>query len=137
MRKATPESYVRTSGYLFEADIAATCERHQFGQQALSKPFLIVEIPSKSTERHDRPVKLPVYGQIETVQEIALVASDEIYAEVHRRGGVQWMTEILLGGEAVLNSLQSRSRSGFPISTKASHSAMPKATRPLKPGLRL
>jgi len=80
--------------------------------------------------RHDRLVKLPVYRQIETVQEIALVASDEIYAEVHRRCGVQWITEILRGGEAVLNSLQSRSRSGFPISTKASHSSMPKATRP-------
>src|SRR6266849_7461842 len=26
----------------FEADIAATCERHEFGQQVLEEPFLIV-----------------------------------------------------------------------------------------------
>jgi Uma2 family endonuclease len=86
----------------FEADIAATCERHEFGQQALREPFLIIEILSSSTERHDRRVKLPAYRQIETVQEIALVASDEIYAEVHRRVGAQWVTEILRGGEAAM-----------------------------------
>src|ERR1051325_10971234 len=38
----------------FEADIAATCERHEFGRQALKEPFLIIEILSPSTERHDR-----------------------------------------------------------------------------------
>jgi Uma2 family endonuclease len=92
----------RTDTY-FEADIAATCERHEFGQQALTQPFLIVEILSPSTERHDRRVKLPAYRQIETVQEIALIASDEIYAEVHRRAGPQWITEILRGGQSVLN----------------------------------
>src|SRR5437763_7247467 len=30
----------------FEADIAATCERHEFGQQALTEPFLIIEVLS-------------------------------------------------------------------------------------------
>jgi Uma2 family endonuclease len=88
----------------FEADIAATCERHEFGQQALKEPFLIVEILSPSTERHDRRVKLPAYRQIETVDEVVLIASDDIYAEVHRRAaGPQWVTEILRGGEAVLS----------------------------------
>src|SRR5207245_11430745 len=86
----------------FQADIAASCERHEFGQQALKEPFLIVEILSPSTERHDRRVKLPVYRQIETVQEILLIASDGIYAELHRRSGAQWITEILRGRDAVL-----------------------------------
>lgn len=87
----------------FEADIAATCEPHAFGQQALKEPFLIIEILSPSTERHERRVKLPVYRQIETVQEIVLLDSDGIYAEVHRRTGPQWITEILRGGDAVLS----------------------------------
>ena len=87
----------------FEADIAASCERHEFGQQALKGPFLIVEILSSSTERHDRRVKLPAYRQIETVDEVVLIASDGIYAEVHRRAGAQWITEILRGGDAVLS----------------------------------
>jgi len=93
----------RTDTY-FEADIVATCERHEFGQQALKEPFLIVEILSPSTERHDRRLKLPAYRQIETVQEILLIASDDIYGEVHRRAaGTQWVTEILRGGEAALS----------------------------------
>jgi Uma2 family endonuclease len=87
----------------FEADIAASCERHEFGQQALKEPFLIVEILSASTERHDRRVKLPAYRQIATVQEILLIASDGLYAELHRRSGAQWITEILRGGDAVLS----------------------------------
>jgi len=86
----------------FEADIAATCEHHEFGQQALKEPFLIVEILSPSTERHDRRMKLPIYRQIETVQEILLIASDGLYAELHRRSGAQWVTEISRGADARL-----------------------------------
>jgi Uma2 family endonuclease len=88
----------------FEADIAASCAPIEVGRQAISDPFLIIEILSPSTERHDRRVKLPAYRQIEAVQEILLVASDDIYAEVHRRAaGAQWLTEILRGGEAELS----------------------------------
>jgi Uma2 family endonuclease len=86
----------------FEADIAATCEPNEFGRQAIKNPFLIVEILSPSTERHDRRVKLPAYRQIDSVQEIVLLDSDGIYAELHRRSGAQWITEILRGHEAVL-----------------------------------
>jgi Uma2 family endonuclease len=86
----------------FEADIAATCEGNEPGRQAIKDPFLIVEILSPSTERHDRRVKLPAYRQIPTVQEIVLIASDGLYAELHRRTGAQWITEILRGNEGVL-----------------------------------
>jgi Uma2 family endonuclease len=86
----------------FEADIAATCAGNEAGRQAIKDPFLIVEILSPSTERHDRRVKLPAYRQIETVQEILLLASDDRYAELHRRVGAQWITDILRGEEAVV-----------------------------------
>ncbi|HWB50452.1 MAG TPA: Uma2 family endonuclease [Stellaceae bacterium] len=86
----------------FEADIAATCAPNEPGRQAIKEPFLIVEILSPGTERHDRRIKLPAYRQIDTVQEILLIASDERYAELHRRAGDQWFTEIIRGGEAVL-----------------------------------
>lgn len=84
----------------FEADIAASCAPIEIGRQAIRDPFLIVEILSPSTERHDRRVKLPAYRQMETVQEILLVASDERYAELHRRAGKRWITEILRSDEA-------------------------------------
>ena len=86
----------------FVADIAATCEGNEVGRQAIKDPFLIIEILSPSTERHDRRVKLPAYRQIATVQEIVLIASDGFYAEQHRRSGAQWFTEILRGAGARL-----------------------------------
>jgi Uma2 family endonuclease len=92
----------RPADTYFEADIAATCAANQPGRQAVSDPFLIGEILSPSSDRHDRRDKLPVYRQIETVHEILLIASDERYAELHRRSGAQWITEILRGGESML-----------------------------------
>lgn len=86
----------------FVSDIVATCAPVEPGRQATEDPFLIVEILSPSTERHDRRVKLPAYRQIETVREILLVASDERYAELHRRAGAQWLTEIIRGKEGAL-----------------------------------
>ena len=86
----------------FEADIAATWEANEAGRQAIKDPLLIIEILSPSTERHDRRVKLPAYRQISTVQEIVLIASDGHYAELHRRVGEQWITEILRGADARL-----------------------------------
>ncbi len=86
----------------FEADIAASCVPIEFGRQAIESPFLVIEILSPGTERHDRRVKLPIYRQISSVQEIVLVASDSRYAEVHRRAGAQWITEIIRGREALL-----------------------------------
>jgi Uma2 family endonuclease len=86
----------------FEADIAATCEGNEVGRQAIKDPFLIVEILSPSTERHDRRIKLPVYREIATVEEILLIASDGLYAELHRRSGAQWIAEILRGADARL-----------------------------------
>jgi Uma2 family endonuclease len=103
MRKARPEWCGPSAWTPIRSRYAATCERHEFGQQALREPFLIVEILSASTEGHDRRVKLPAYRQIESVDEVALIASDDIYAEVHRRAGAQWITEILRSGDAVLS----------------------------------
>src|SRR5260370_11250580 len=86
----------------FEADLVATCESHEFGQQAIKEPFLIVEILSPSTERNDRRIKLPVYRQIPSVHEILFIASDGLYAELHRRSGAQWITDILRGLDAIV-----------------------------------
>jgi Uma2 family endonuclease len=86
----------------FEAEIAATCEDNEPGRHAIKDPFLIVEILSPSTERHDRRVKLPAYRQIPTVQEIVLIAADGHDAELHRRSGAQWLTDIPRGADARL-----------------------------------
>ena len=87
----------------FEADVAATCAPNEPGRQAIRDPFLIIEILSPSTERHDRRIKVPAYREIDTIEEIVLIASDERYAELHRRSGGRWLIEILRGPDAVLN----------------------------------
>ena len=87
----------------FVADIAATCAPIEPRRQWIYDPFLIIEILSNSTERHDRRLKLPAYRQIDSVQEVLLIASDSLYAELHRRAGTQWLTEIVRGPEGTIS----------------------------------
>jgi Uma2 family endonuclease len=84
------------------ADIAATRALIDPWRQTIEEPFLIIEVLAPNTERHDWRVKLPAYRQIDTVEELVLIASDGVHAELHRRSGAQWFTEILRGGDAVL-----------------------------------
>jgi Uma2 family endonuclease len=86
----------------YVADLAVTCRPNEPGRQAIVDPILIVEILSPSTERHDRRIKLPVYRQIESVQEILLIDADSYYAELHRRENDRWITELVRGSSAIL-----------------------------------
>lgn len=87
-------------------DIAVTCQPNELGRQLMAAPILIVEILSPSTERSDRRIKLPVYRQIASVQEILLIDSDSYYAELHRRQGDHWIIELVRGKGATM-ALQS------------------------------
>lgn len=85
----------------FVADLAVTCTPSEAGRQFAADPILIVEILSPSKERHDRRVKLPVYQQIGSVQEILLIAADEVYAELHSRQGDLWVIRIIPAGGSI------------------------------------
>lgn len=86
----------------FVADIATTCTPYERRRQAIKDPILIVEILSPGTERHDRLTKVPVYRSIDSVEEILLIDSESIYAEVLRRDGDRWITTLVRGRDAVL-----------------------------------
>jgi Uma2 family endonuclease len=64
---------------------------------------LIVEIPSRGTERHDRRAKVPAYRDIESVKEILLIDSETAYAEIFRRNDSGWLSEIVRGQNAELH----------------------------------
>ncbi|HEY1259624.1 MAG TPA: Uma2 family endonuclease [Stellaceae bacterium] len=81
----------------FVADIGVTCTPNKRGRQAIEEPVLLVEILSPSTERHDRQVKLPAYRQIDSVEEILLIDSQSVYAEILRREGDRWISELVQG----------------------------------------
>ena len=86
----------------YVADLAVTCTPYRRGEQFVKDPILIVEILSPGTERHDRRTKLPVYRSIESVSEILLIDSESIYAEILRREGDHWITELVKGRDATL-----------------------------------
>ena len=87
----------------YVADLAVTCTRLEPGQQLLRDPVLIVEILSPSTIAVDRQEKIPEYRQIPSVQEIVAIDSVRVFAEVMRREGDRWITEIVQGLGATLS----------------------------------
>ena len=85
------------------ADLAVTCIPPERGQKLLQDPLLIVEILSPGTALYDRQTKVSDYRRIPSVQEILLIDSASVFAEVLRREGDRWMTEILRGRQATLS----------------------------------
>jgi Uma2 family endonuclease len=85
------------------ADLAVTCTPPERGQQLLQDPLLIVEILSPGTALYDRQTKVSDYRRIPSVQEILLIDSASIFAEVLRREGDRWITEIVRGPQAILS----------------------------------
>jgi len=86
----------------YVADLAVTCSPYRRGEQIANDPILVVEILSPSTEKHDRQTKVPAYREIGSVNEILIVDSQSIYAEILRREGDRWITELVRGASAQL-----------------------------------
>jgi len=84
------------------ADLAVTGTPPERGQQILTEPLLIVEILSPGTAMYDRQTKVADYRSIPSVEEILLIDSTSIFAEVLRREGDRWITEIVRGPQATL-----------------------------------
>jgi Uma2 family endonuclease len=87
----------------YVADLAVSCTPLLAGQQLLSEPILVVEVLSPGTAVYDRQTKVADYRRISSVQEILLIDSTSVFAEVLRRAGDRWMTEIVQGRTAALS----------------------------------
>jgi Uma2 family endonuclease len=87
----------------YVADLAVTCQPPRSGDQLISDPLLVVEVLSPTTGLHDRQTKVSDYRRISSVQEILLIDSTSIFAEVLRREGDRWITEIVRGPQATLS----------------------------------
>jgi Uma2 family endonuclease len=90
------------SDTFYVADLAVSCARHDPDQQITQEPILIIEILSPTTIAFDRQVKIPDYRRVTSVQEIVAVDSGSVFAEVMRREGERWITEIVQGRGAIL-----------------------------------
>ena len=103
VRAGAPIVAVGREGVVHTADLAVTCREHEPEQRHTPDPEVIVEVLSPSTESYDRRVKLPDYRALPSVEEIVLIAQDQIYCEVHRRFDEErWQTDLLRTGEAEL-----------------------------------
>ena len=87
----------------YVADLAVTCKSPRSGEQLISDPVLIAEVLSPTTGLHDRHTKVADYRRIASVEEILLIDSTSIFAEVLRREGDRWITEIVRGPLATLS----------------------------------
>jgi Uma2 family endonuclease len=87
----------------YVADIAVSCEPLRPQDRLIRDPILIVEVMSPSTVRFDGQAKAADYRRIPSVQEIMLIDSTAMFAEVLRREGEQWISEIIQGPGANLS----------------------------------
>jgi Uma2 family endonuclease len=85
----------------YEADLVVSCTPLRADMAFIPQPTIVIEVLSPTTADHDRGGKLYDYRPIESVQEIALVASEQRHVEVWRRRGAKWEVEDLIGDSAL------------------------------------
>jgi Uma2 family endonuclease len=85
----------------YEADLVVSCTPLQADTVTIPQPTVVIEVLSPTTAEHDRGGKLYDYRRIASVQEIALVASEQRHVEVWRRRGAKWEVEDLIGDAAL------------------------------------
>lgn len=83
-------------------DLLLTCDPEDREPYYSTRPCLIVEVLSESTERIDRREKLLAYQTLPSLQEYLLVAQDERHVTVHRRRG-DWRAEYVTDGTIPLD----------------------------------
>jgi Uma2 family endonuclease len=91
----------------YVADLAIIREPLWAEDRLIRNPVLLVEVLSPITAAMDRQIKVPDYRRISSVMEILLIALECAFAEVHRREGARWITEIMreLDATLALNSV--------------------------------
>jgi Uma2 family endonuclease len=85
-------------------DLLLSCDSADRDAYFRSRPCLIIEVLSDSTERIDRREKFLAYTTLPSLQEYMLVAQDARRVEIYRRAN-EWKTECSESGEIRLDCL--------------------------------
>lgn len=83
-------------------DLVLACDPDDRERYYRTRPCLIVEVLSETTERIDRREKLLAYQTLPSLKEYLLVAQDERHVTVHRRRG-GWRAEYFTDGTIPLD----------------------------------
>lgn len=88
-------------------DLLLSCEPDDRETYFRTKPCMIVEVLSESTERIDRREKFPAYKTLPTLQDYLLVSQTRREVWHHRRSR-DWAAEVLTDGDLSLDCLEIR-----------------------------
>jgi Uma2 family endonuclease len=88
--------YVKNATAFYYPDVVA-CDRGDSDPYVVTKPLLIVEVLSPSTERIDREEKLHNYRQLDSLAEYILISPETKEAVVHRCVEGLWKVEAYAG----------------------------------------
>ncbi|MCZ6554331.1 MAG: Uma2 family endonuclease [SAR324 cluster bacterium] len=80
-------------------DVAVTCDPDDNDEYFLTRPCLIVEVLSPTTEATDRREKLLAYQTLPSLREYVLVDQREPHLEVFRREGRDWWRDTHAAGD--------------------------------------
>jgi len=79
-------------------DLLLSCDPEDRETYFRSRPCLVVEVLSETTERIDRREKLYAYTSIPTLREYLLLSQDRVEAELRRRVGDGWEVHRIVEG---------------------------------------
>jgi Uma2 family endonuclease len=96
-----------TADLFYYPDVMVTCDPQDTERYYKTRPCLIVEVLSPSTESLDRREKWLNYQSLPSLQEYILVSQTEMKVEVYRRNAAgNWSLEILEAEDSLaLNSV--------------------------------
>jgi Uma2 family endonuclease len=99
--------HVRQGGEdaFYYPDLVLACDPQDREDYYVSRPCLIVEVLSETTERIDRREKLYAYTSVPSLREYILVAQDRRQVDVYRRTETDWVHETCAEGAARLDCL--------------------------------
>jgi Uma2 family endonuclease len=89
--------YVKNATAFYYPDVVVACDRGDSDPYVVTKPLLIVEVLSPSTDRIDREEKPHNYRQLDSLEEYILITPETKEAEVHRRVEALWKVEAYAG----------------------------------------
>jgi Uma2 family endonuclease len=87
----------------YVCDLAVAWGPRGPARRYVNDPVVLVEVLSPSTAAHDRGDKAAAYRMIPSVQDIVLMSSTAVAAEIWRRTERGWLIEDIAGLDAVLH----------------------------------
>ena len=92
---------VLTANVFYYPDVMVVCGEGDPNALYQTKPVLLAEVLSNSTEAKDRLEKLVAYQSLPSLKEYVLISQDKVHVDIYRRLDDGWEIESLSYGDTV------------------------------------